>query len=99
MNALAPLPPVDLLADAIGIARQYLDREHSLPKRAKIFWTAVAVARHLAASDVIHDEFFQLAVDCGLLAEFERAPPYAAGETIEHLIRWGLLDQDPFGSP
>lgn len=97
-NALDVLPPaLDLLKEAIDLARQHLDREKQITTRVKIFWAAVAGARRLGAADVVRDEFFDLAVASGLFGELERVPPYAAGETIEHLIRWGLLRRNPFG--
>jgi hypothetical protein len=97
MSALAPLPAIDLLADAIEKTRQYLAREKSVATRVKIFWSAVAAARHFAATDVVHHEFSRLAVESGLFVELAHGPPYAAGPTIDHLIRWGMLEQDPFG--
>jgi hypothetical protein len=98
MSALDALPPaLDLLIEAIDLARQYLGREKQITTRVKIFWAAVVASQPLGAADVVRDEFFNLAVASGLFGELERVPPYAAGETIEHLIRWGLLRRNPFG--
>jgi hypothetical protein len=98
MNApLAPPRAVDLLAQAIEYARGDLDRAKPINERVRIFWAAVVAARDLGATDVVRDEFVLLAIDTGLFAELEKHPPYAAGETIEHLIRWGLFARNPFG--
>jgi hypothetical protein len=99
MNApLVIAPAIDLLADAVRLTRQYLEHETQLPCRVRVFWAAVAAGRYLGAADVVHDEFFQLAVDAGLFANLQQVPPYAATETIEHLIRWGMRRRNPFGS-
>ncbi|SNB54310.1 hypothetical protein SAMN05414138_10219 [Rhodoplanes sp. JGI PP 4-B12] len=87
---------VDHLAQAIDYVRPKLERTGPITERARTFWAAVRAARKLAATDVIHDEFRQLAIDTGLFADLGDHPPYAAGETIEHLIRWGLFARNPF---
>ena len=40
------------------------------------------------------DEFRQLAADTGFTNDIQ----YGAA-TVEHLIRWGMFDRDPFGAP
>ena len=40
-------------------------------------------------------EFGRLADETGLLRDLHNSPPYAGAETIDHLIRWGLLERDP----
>ncbi len=91
------VPFVDLLAQAIERVRPKLERTAPIKERVRVFWAAIVSARNLGTGDVIHDRFRQLAVDTGLRADLSKHPPYNANETIEHLIRWGLLDRDPFG--
>ena len=87
----------NLLAQAIECVRPKLDRATPIKERVRVFWAAIVAARDLGAADVVHDQFRQLAIDTALRADLGRCPPYAADETIEHLIRWGLRDRDPFG--
>jgi hypothetical protein len=94
MNApLAHSRAVDLLAEAIEYARAELDRSKPVADRIRIFWAAVVAARSLAATDIVRDEFNQLANDVGLFADLGKH----AEETIEHVIRWGLFARNPFG--
>jgi hypothetical protein len=83
-------PTIDLLSQAIERIRPDLSRSIPVRQRARNFWAGVLCARDLGASDVVAEDFRQLAIDCGLLAELRR-------ETVEHLIRWGMLARDPFG--
>jgi hypothetical protein len=94
MNApLAHSRAVDLLAQAIEYARGDLDRTKPINERVRIFWAAVVAARNLGASDVVRDEFVQLATEVGLSADLGQH----AAETIGHLVRWGLFARNPFG--
>jgi hypothetical protein len=93
----APPRAIDLLANAIEYTRCELDRTKPINDRVRIFWAAVVAARNLGATDVVRDEFLLLAADVGLFADLAQHPPYAAEETIEHLIRWGLFARNPFG--
>ena len=85
-------PAVDLLARAIECVRPYLDRSLPIGVRARTFWAAVVASRDLAAVDVIEQEFLQLARDTGLADDLGRT----GKEDIAHLVRWGLLDRNPF---
>jgi hypothetical protein len=102
MNApLATTPAVDLLAEAIELTREYLDREKQITKRVQLFWAAVAAGRYLGAADVVYNEFFHLAAETGLITELEewgkaRRLVHHGSRTIEHLIRWGMLRRNPF---
>lgn len=91
----APPVVIDLLGHAIAQTRRHLSG--SVKERVRIYWAAVVAARNLGASDVIRDAFMQLAIDSGLRADLMQCPPFTVDGTLEHLIRWGLLDRDPFG--
>jgi hypothetical protein len=93
VNAPFEIPPgVDFLAQAIECLRPHLNRSRSLKKRAHVFWSGVASVADLAATDVVETEFYQLAIDTSLHADFGKR----ADETITHLLRWGLRNQNPF---
>jgi hypothetical protein len=89
----APPRAIDLLANAIEFTRCELDRAKPINDRVRIFWAAVVAARNLGATDVVRDEFNQLANDLGLFADLGKP----AEKTIEHVIRWGLFARNPFG--
>jgi hypothetical protein len=84
---------VDLLAQAIELARPHLDRSVAIVPRVRLFWAAVVAARDLGTSDVVQEEFTQLARDTGLTADLGRH----GEEDVEHVVRWGLLNRNPFG--
>jgi hypothetical protein len=90
---VSPPPAVDLLAQAVEHVRKRLDRSVPTAPRVCLFWAAVVAARELGASDVVIEEFTQLARDTGLTADLGRH----GDEDVEHVIRWGLLNRDPFG--
>jgi hypothetical protein len=91
MNAPFETPPVaDFLSQAIEAVREQLERAQPNRERARIFWAAIVCSRDLGAADVVADDFRSLAIDTRLAAELGR-------ETIGHLIKWGLLNRDPFG--
>jgi len=83
---------IDLFAQAIEHVRRDLDRSTPLSQRIRTFWAAIKAARDLGASDVVECDFAQLAAETGLTADLGRH----AGETIEHLTRWALLERNPF---
>jgi hypothetical protein len=85
-------PAVDLLARAIECVRPYLDRSLPICLRVYAFWAGLRAARDRAAADVIEQEFLQLARDTGLTDDLGRT----GKEDIAHLVRWGLLDRNPF---
>jgi hypothetical protein len=87
-----PPPAIDLLAQAVDQVRQRLDRSQAIGKRIRVFWAGVVAARDFGAADVVADEFEQLARDTGLTASLG----YHGEEDIKHLIRWALVDQNPF---
>jgi hypothetical protein len=84
--------PTDLVAQAIESVRPLLD--HSIPvgDRLRNLWAAVVATRDLAACDIIEDEFMQLARDTQLLRDLGRH----ADNDIHHVIRWAMLDHNPF---
>ena len=83
--------PVDLLTQVIEFVRPQLERSKPLKARVEIYWSAIAAATDLAAVDVLRDEFLRLAKDSGLAADL-----YHSDQTLEHLLRWGLLRRNPF---
>jgi hypothetical protein len=91
------IPPPPSIPQAIEYMRPLLDPAKPLKERARAFWAGIVAARDLATPKIIHDQFLELALDTGLFAELGQHPPHAAEETVEHLIRWGLLTSDPFG--
>jgi hypothetical protein len=101
MNAIAPIKACDLLTQAIEIVRPDLQRSKPLKERVAIFWSAVAAAadKNLAAVDVLRQEFLQLAADTGLAADIKQHTDlYHSDQTLEHVLRWGLLRRNPFTS-
>jgi len=92
MIHVSPPSAIDLLSGAIEHVRPHLDRTLPVGCRARAFWAGVVVARDLGAVDVVEQEFARLAHDTGLVHELG-----AAGDAVvAHLIRWGLLDRNPF---
>jgi hypothetical protein len=85
--------PLDMLSLAISRVRPHLDRSTPVGYRIRVLWAGVVAARKLGAADVVAEEFTKLAVTSGLVADLGRH----ADEDIAHVIRWGLLDRDPFG--
>lgn len=81
-----------LLTEAITYVRPLLDRTYPIGERLQSLWAAVVAARDVGASDVVEAEFLQLAQDVGLFADLGRH----AAVDLRHIIRWALLDQNPF---
>jgi len=86
-------PAVDLLDQATAYVTPYFDPSIPVGDRLKNLWAAVVAARDLGASDVIEGEFIRLAHDTGLA----RALGHHAERDLRHVIRWAMLDQNPFG--
>jgi len=94
MTASLLMPPtVSLLAQATAYVRPHLDRSLPIGDRLRSFWAAVVAARDLGASDVVESEFLRLALDAGLAADLG----HNAHEDLRHVIRWAMLDRNPFG--
>jgi hypothetical protein len=93
MNApFTSRPADDPLTGAIAYVRPRLECANRISEKVRILWAAVLAARDLGASDVIEDEFMRLALDVGLGRDLGRH----ADETLRHVIRWGILDRNPF---
>jgi hypothetical protein len=86
------LKSADLLAQAAYHIRPYLDRSKPVGERLRALWAAAVAARDLGASDVVEKEFFQLAEEAGLVVDLG----YHALADLRHVIRWAILDQNPF---
>jgi len=86
------------IASAIARYRTDLDQSIPIKQRAKNFWAAVVCSRELASPDVITREFKQLAEQTRLTADLTDPHRRLDGQaTVEHLIRWGLFNRNPFG--
>lgn len=92
MTASRPLQALDSLTQAVDYVRPLLDRSSPLSVRLRTIWAAVVAARDLGASDVVEGEFLQLARDTGLMADLGSR----ANVDLRHVIRWAMLDQNPF---
>jgi hypothetical protein len=92
-------PALDLLAQAIEHVRPHLDRQHSIHDRARAFWAGLLAARRMnvAASDVIEQEFNELAHVTGLTADIGRQCryPHDGQEDVDHVIRWTRFSSAP----
>lgn len=92
---MAPSPaptPSNLLIEAISYVRPHLDRTLPVVDRLRNLWAAAVAARDLAATDIIEEEFMSLARETGLLRDLGRH----ADADLHHVIRWAVLDQNPF---
>lgn len=86
------LPAVGLLDQAMAYVRPHLDPSIPVCLRVRTLWAAVVAARDLGVSDVIEAEFIQLANDTELRRDLGRH----ADDDLHHVIRWALLDRNPF---
>jgi hypothetical protein len=91
---LTPSPAVgaDLLSHAIRYVKPHLDRSLSVGERLRALWAAVVAARNLAASDVVEQEFLELAQQTGLATDLGRH----ADDDLRHVVRWAMLNLKPF---
>jgi hypothetical protein len=92
MTASPSRSTIDLLTQATDYVRPLLDRSKSLGERLRTLWAAVVAASDLGASDVVEGEFLRLAGDTGLAADLGSR----ADVDLRHIIRWALLEQNPF---
>jgi hypothetical protein len=83
---------LDLVAQAADYLRPHLDRSKPSGERLKALWAAVVAARDFGASDVVEQEFLQLARDTGLFTDLGRC----ADSDLRHVIRWAIRDKNPF---
>jgi hypothetical protein len=82
----------DLLSQAISYVKPHLDRSLPVGERLRAFWAAVVAARDLAASDVVEEEFLDLAQQAGLARDLGRH----ADDDLRHVVRWAMLNRNPF---
>ncbi len=85
------LPPIDLLSQAIKATQRRIETATTMRDRLRALWAGAKHARDMAASDVVADEFLQLAKDIGL------ANGQRANEDVKHVISWASRGMDPFG--
>lgn len=89
---------VNPLTQAVERVRRDLDRSISIKQRAQYFWAGIVCSRHLATSDVVSGDFRRLADESGLTTDLVKfGGSFNGHETVEHLIKWGLLNMNPFG--
>jgi hypothetical protein len=81
-----------LLTQAADLARPHLDRSNPVGERLRALWAAVVAARDFGASDVVEEEFLQLARETGLFADLGSR----ANAELLHVIRWAIRDLNPF---
>jgi hypothetical protein len=91
---LTPSPAVnaDFLSHAIRYVKPHLDRSLPVGERLRALWAAVIVARDLAATDVVEQEFLELAQQIGLATDLGRH----ADDDLRHVVRWAMLNRNPF---
>jgi hypothetical protein len=90
---LRPPTTIDLLAQAVAHVRPYVDPTLPTSERIRNLWAGVVASRDLGDADAIEDEFIRLAQAAGLARDLGRH----ADEDLRHVIRWGMLDRNPFG--
>jgi hypothetical protein len=77
-----------------------------LAHRTIILWAAAKAARHLGASDVVHDSFMQLATEIGLInvrgywlgADVRACIRQYGAQDMTHCINWALQGRNPFAT-
>src|SRR5215467_2250659 len=84
---------VDLLGRALARVLPRFDCMQPVQERLRTLWAGVAAARKFGAADVAGNAFTKLAITSVLKADLGAH----ADEHLRHVIRWGLLDRDPFG--
>jgi hypothetical protein len=96
-SPLAGLPEIvrttDLLEQAIDFVRPRLDCSLPISDRLETLWAASVAARDLGSADVIENEMIRLAYETGLAGDLGRH----AEQDLRHVIRWAMLDLNPFG--
>ena len=89
---LVPPTGMDPVTQAASYVRPLMDRGRPVGERLRALWAAVVAARDFGASEVVEAKFLQLAHDTGLVADLG----LHADKDLRHVIRWALLDQNPF---
>jgi len=87
----SPPRATNLLAEAIEYLRPHLDRRIPAVERARGFWAIAVAVRHLGSADAAIDDLTSLSRDSGLMDDLD-----GGAQTVNHLIRWGLYDRNPF---
>jgi len=86
-------PAINPLDQAAAYVTPYFDPSIPVGDQLINLWAAVVAARNLGASDVIESEFIRLAHDTGLARDLG----HHAEHDLRHVIRWAMLDRNPFG--
>jgi hypothetical protein len=82
----------DMVTQAVAYLRPLLDRSYPIGERLRALWAAVVATRDFGACDVVEQEFLHLARNTGLMADLGRR----GDAELRHIIRWAMLDQNPF---
>lgn len=82
---------VDLLTHAVAVTRRHIEVATTPHARLRALWAGAKHARDMASSDVVADEFLQLAKAMGL------ANGRHADEDVRHVLNWASRGMDPFG--
>jgi len=91
MTASLSPATMDFLTQATAYVRPFWIAPTSRRAPTDI-WAAVVATRDVGASDVVEEEFLQLAREVGLFDDLGRH----AEADLRHVIRWAMLDQNPF---
>jgi hypothetical protein len=70
-----------------------VDRSVPVGQRIRTYWAHVQAARGAGSSDVIANEFLELAWVTGLTKDLG----WHGAEDIQHVTSWALRGMDPFG--
>ena len=101
----SPPPAIDLLGQAIACIRPLLmDENRTTKERIHILWAAAKNSRDLGASDVVHDEFMQVAVAVNLIDKHGRWADADVRERlrrfgrddVSHVVQWAMRGVNPF---
>jgi hypothetical protein len=81
-----------LLTQVIDGLRPQLARNFPVRERIVVVWAVIVESRDLGSSDVVADDFRELAAETGLIADLGRH----GVEDFEHVLRAGMCGWNPF---
>jgi hypothetical protein len=93
----------DVLTRVLARLADETQRAKPVSERIRGFWTVVMAARHTLDHEIIEPEFMRFARESRLIADLDRhGREHGRGqygdEDVRHVLRWGLLGRDPFGT-
>jgi hypothetical protein len=80
------------LTQVIDRLRPLLAREVPIRERIIVIWSVIVESRDLGSSDVVADDFRELAAETGMIVDLGRH----GHEDFEHVMRTGMLAWNPF---